>query len=354
MVGAHRPTKACFSMFDQPQIALIGFIVAAAVIAFAGIWMSSIADKLADRTGFGEALVGGVLLGAATSLSGTVTSVTAALNGHAELAVANAVGGIAAQTVFLAIADILYRKSNLEHAAASETNLLQGALLVVLLALPALAIATPAFAIFAVHPVTPLLVAVYIFGLKLSQSAQEQPMWRPMKTEETRDDIPEEPDPNDGSTASLFGRFALLLVVMGVCGWVLAQSAVTISQWANLSQTIVGSFFTAIATSLPELVTTIAAVRRGALQLAVGGIIGGNTFDVLFLVAADAAYRDGSIFHAVGDRALFLLVWAILMTGILLLGLIRRERYGVGRIGFESAALITVFIGGVAIQAVQG
>jgi cation:H+ antiporter len=43
-----------------------------------------------------------------------------------------------------------------------------------------------------------------------------------------------------------------------------------------------------------ELVTTIAAVRRGALQLAVGGIIGGNTFDTLFLTAADVSYREGS------------------------------------------------------------
>lgn len=341
-------------MFDQPLVALIAFAAAGSVIALAGIWMSSTADKIADRTGFGEALVGGVLLGASTSLSGTVTSVTAALDGHAELAVANAVGGIAAQTVFLAIADVVYRKSNLEHAAASETNLIQGALLIVMLALPALAMATPAFAIFAVHPITPLLLAVYLFGLQLSRNAQEAPMWRPMQTDDTHNDVPDEPEADDASTRGLFLRFALLLVVMGVCGWALARSAVTIAMWANMSETVVGTFFTAITTSLPELVTTIAAVRRGALQLAVGGIIGGNTFDVLFLVASDVAYRDGSIFHAVGERALFLVVWAILMTGILLLGLIRRERHGVGGIGFESAALITVFAGGVVIQAVQG
>lgn len=341
-------------MFDQPHVALIAFVAAGALIALAGVWMSSTADRIADRTGFGEALVGGVLLGASTSLSGTVTSVTAALHGHAELAVANAIGGIAAQTVFLAIADIVYRKSNLEHAAASETNLIQGALLVVMLALPALAMTSPAFAVFAVHPVTPLLLAVYLFGLKLSRGAQEHPMWRPMMTADTRDDVPDEAETGSVSTTRLFLRFGVLLLAMGVCGWVLAQSAVTIAGWANMSETVVGTFFTAITTSLPELVTTIAAVRRGALQLAVGGIIGGNTFDVLFLVASDLAYRDGSIFHAVGDRALFLLLWAILMTGILLLGLIRRERYGVGRIGFESAALITVFAGGVMIQAVQG
>jgi Ca2+/Na+ antiporter len=55
-----------------------------------------------------------------------------------------------------------------------------------------------------------------------------------------------------------------------------------------LSASIVGA---PVVTSLPELVTTLAAVRRGALQLAVGGIIGGNTFDTLFLTISDVGYR---------------------------------------------------------------
>ena len=58
------------------------------------------------RAGPGEVLVGGVLVGAATSLSDTTTSVTAAWSGHAGLVFSNARGGIAAQTAFLAIADI--------------------------------------------------------------------------------------------------------------------------------------------------------------------------------------------------------------------------------------------------------
>jgi cation:H+ antiporter len=49
--------------------------------------------------------------------------------------------------------------------------------------------------------------------------------------------------------------------------------------------------FTASANSLPELVTAVAAVRAGAVGLAVGDAIGGNSFEVLFLAAADLAYR---------------------------------------------------------------
>ncbi|MDP8939104.1 MAG: sodium:calcium antiporter, partial [Actinomycetota bacterium] len=74
---------------------------------------------------------------------GLVTSVTAAYSGSAELAISNAVGGIAAQTVFLSVADAVYRQANLEHAVASPANLSQGTLLVALLAIPLMAFAGP-------------------------------------------------------------------------------------------------------------------------------------------------------------------------------------------------------------------
>lgn len=341
-------------MFADPTFALIAAGAAALVILIAGTRMSAVADMLADRTGFGEALVGVVLLGASTSFSGTVTSITAAAGGHAELAVSNAVGGIAAQTFFLAVADLFYRKANLEHAAATETILLQAGLLIMLLALPAIAMVTPAFAPFAIHPVTPLLVVVYVFGLRITGEARARPMWRRRQTDQTRDDEPDEYGPGDPSARRLALSFAFLFAVLGVAGWALANAAVTLSLWAGLSQSLVGALFTAVTTSLPELVTTVAAVRRGALQLAVGGIIGGNTFDVLFLSASDIAYREGSIFHAVGERELFLLMWGTLMTAIVLLGLIRRERRGPAGIGLQSAALVVVFVGGAALLAVQG
>ena len=91
------------------------------------------AEEIAKITGLGDLLTGAILIGAVTSLSGSIMSVSATWNGDASLAVSNAVGGIAVQTTFLAIADMTYRRANLEHAAASEPNLLQGVVLVGLL-----------------------------------------------------------------------------------------------------------------------------------------------------------------------------------------------------------------------------
>jgi len=67
------------------------FIFSAGLIAFAGTKLSKTADQLADLTGMGEALFGAIFLGAVTSLSGVINSVTAAFNNHPELAVSNAI-----------------------------------------------------------------------------------------------------------------------------------------------------------------------------------------------------------------------------------------------------------------------
>ena len=116
-----------------------------------------------------------------------------------------------------------------------------------------------------------------------------------------------------------------------------------------LSEAAVGVLLTAVVTSLPELVTSVAAVRRGALTLAVGGIIGGNAFDTLFVAASDIAYRDGSIYHHISSNVLLWVALSILMTGVLLMGLLRREKHGLGKIGFESVTLIGLYFAGVAM-----
>ena len=333
-------------MFDSLPISIGVFLVAALTIAFVGTKMTEIADRLADKTGLGEAVVGALFLGGSTSLPGIITSITTAAEGHAELAISNALGGIAAQTAFLGLADIVYPKANLEHAAASVANLTQGTLLVALLALPLVAISSPQVTAWGIHPVSFVIPLAYIFGLRLISRARETPMWSPRKTEKTRLDEKETDDSDSSSLTSLWLRFAFFALAIGVAGYVVAQSGVAIVEKTGISESVVGGLFTAVSTSLPELVTSIAAVRQGALTLAVGDIIGGNSFDVLFIAFADVAYRQGSIYHAITKSQSFIIALTILMTGILLLGLLRREKHGIGNIGFESFLILLVYLGG--------
>jgi cation:H+ antiporter len=91
-------------MFSEAPLWLLlaAFTASGLVILVSGLRMTGVADRLADRTGVGEAMIGGVLLGAATSLSGTIVSFTAALDGRVSLAFSNG-----------------YRDGSLYHAAGA-------------------------------------------------------------------------------------------------------------------------------------------------------------------------------------------------------------------------------------------
>lgn len=91
------------SAFDPASWSLLQgiavFVTCALVIAVAGTRITRVADQLADHSEIGETAAGAVLLGISTSIGGSVLSVTAAWHGHADLAVSNALGGIAVQTL---------------------------------------------------------------------------------------------------------------------------------------------------------------------------------------------------------------------------------------------------------------
>lgn len=335
------------TIFSLP-LSIGAFILAAGMIGFFGQWLTSLADQLADRTGLGEALTGALFLGASTSLPEIATSVTAAAKGYSQLAVSNALGGIAVQTAFLSIADMTYRRANLEHAAASIANIMQGTLAVVLLAICILASVVPDPQWLGIHPATPLMLGVYLYGLHLVYKAQTDPMWKPQRTSETRDDIPEDNQSDNVPLVGLWVRFVFAAVMIGSGGWLIAESGIAISKHTRLSETIIGTVFTSVSTSLPELVITLAAVRQGALTLAVGGILGGNAFDTLLMAFSDVAYRAGTIYQGISQYQVFLMALTILMTGILLMGLVRREKHGIANIGFESFFILVLYIGMIA------
>jgi cation:H+ antiporter len=326
-------------------VAAAGLLAGSAlIIILAGTRLAGVADRLADRTGMGEVLAGALFVGGSTSLPGAIASMSTAADGHAQLAIGNAIGGLTAQTMFLAIADMVYRRANIEHAAASVTGLAQGVLLVTLLAIPLLASSGPEFTIWGVHPATIILLVSYWLGLRLLADIKDDPMWSPVQTQLTRDEVGE-PVTGQGepTTPQLWRRFALYAAATAAAGYGVAEASEALIDKTPLSEAAIGTLITGVANSLPELVTAIAAVRRGAVNLAVGDVIGGNSFEVLFLAAADVFYRDGSIYHAFTASNTFTALVAMLMTGVLLLGLLRRERHGFAGIGFESAIVLLLY-----------
>ena len=323
------------------------FVGAAVLIALAGAKASSFADRLADRTGLGEALTGTIFLGFLTALPGLVASVVAAWEGHASLAIHNAMGGVAVQTTALAVADLAYRKANLEHAAASAENMMQSISLIMLLTLAMGGLTSPNVTVAHIHPMTGILFLAAGGAFYLALRTRLKPMWSPRKTKETVEDKPN-PDHTRENLFKLVTALVVAASVTAVAGAVVGAAASNIVQQTAIPQAVVGGLFMAIATSLPELVTSVAAVRQGALTMAVSNIVGGNFFDVLFVAAADLAYLQGSIYHAKGiDRdEFFLATLTILLNVVLLMGLIYRQKGGPANIGFESVAMLVLYIAG--------
>lgn len=323
---------------------VLGLVGSVAVLVFFGTRLARTADALADRTGMGEAIAGALLLGAVTSLPGILTTVTGALGGDADFALANPIGGVAIQTVWLAIADLVYRRANLEHAAASLDNILQALLLVAMLSLPVIAYATPQLVIGWVHPLTLAIPVLYAYGLRLLSDVRAAPMWVARRTSETRTD--EGGDSSPESTTRLWVTLAVLAVIVAVTGWVIGQSGLGLIAATGWSSAVTGFTITTAISSLPELITLLAAVRIGALTLGVGGIIGGNVFDTLMIAIADVAFVDGSIYALVGPASVVLLGGTIFITAVLAAGLIVRERRGIGFEGFGLPIAYVATVGG--------
>lgn len=326
---------------------LLVFAGAAGVIAWAGIRLAGLADRLADRTGLGEAVTGTVFLGLSTALPGLTASIAAVLDGHPALAISNAIGGIAIQTTFLAVADIVYPKANLEHAAASVANMIQTGILIALLAVVLLGLTGPELTVGHVNPLTGVLLVAACGGLWMVYRTRTEPMWEPKDTPHTVRDRPDEAH-MEAHLGRLLSGFLFTAGIVIVAGAAVAHTTGNISEQTGLNEAVTGALLAGVATSLPELVTTVAAVRRGALTLAVSDIVGGNFFDVLFVFAADLIYVKGSLYHAdgVGRREAFLTALAITLNTVLLLGLLYRQRAGPANIGFESVLTLVLCVAG--------
>ena len=342
-------------------LALVGMAV---VIVLVGVRLTRIADTLSERTGLGDAVGGALLLGALTSLPGNVTVLTGALEGDAGFALGNPIGGIALQTVWLAIADLIYRRANLEHAAASLENVLQSVLLVAMLAIPVIGYATPSLRLGWFHPLSLLIPLLYGYGLRLLRKMREEPMWQPTRTDQTADDDTngngngdgeqddDEEDPyGETSTRGLWGRLAGLGLLIGVAGWVVGQAGLGVVAATGLDSGLIGFTLTTGISSLPELVVLLTAVRLGQLTLGVGNIVGGNVYDVLMITIADLAYLEGPIYRDAGPTSLVLLGGTLLMTAVLAGGLILRDRKW---IGFEGISIPLIYLGTVALVFASG
>lgn len=322
----------------------LSFAAAAGLVWFAGSRLAREARRIADRTRLGQAFLGVVLLAGATELPELVTTTSAALSGDSLLAVNNMFGGIALQTVLLAVADMMLARGALTWFAPRSVLLLEGNLLLLLLACTVAAIAAGepvAFGWIGLSPI--LLLAGYLFAVRLLQRHEHDDRWRPVDAPDAGQRAEAAPG-NRSSPRRLAARFAgaSLLVLIG--GTVLAWSAEALAQQTGLGSGFLGATLLAGATSLPELSTTIAAVRLGMHTMAVSNILGSNLIMVALLLPADLATVDGPILATAGRPEILLVGVGMAVTALYMVGMVERRNRTILRLGYDSAAVLVLYV----------
>ena len=117
-----------------------------------------------------------------------------------------------------------------------------------------------------------------------------------------------------------------------------------IAATTGLGQTFVGNIFIAISTSLPEVVVSIAAVRMGAVDLAIGNLFGSNIFNIFILALDDIFFTRGAILSFVNRSHMISAMSAIVMTTIAVIGLTYRAEEKRVFIAWDSAGIILVYV----------
>ncbi|HEY9208439.1 sodium:calcium antiporter [Acidovorax soli] len=332
---------------SAPVWAWLQFIACAALIGAAGFQLSRYGDAIARHTGLSGSWIGLTLVASVTSLPELATGITSVTIAQApNLAVGNALGSCVLNLVFLVWIDLIYRRAPV-WSQASKGHVLAAAFGVVLLGFLLMGLligqlgphadspGASRASVWGVGLMTPVMLMLYLIAMRTlfayecshpdTSAAADTPPSLPLR--------------------HALVRFVLAASVVVGAGLWLPFAAVELANTMGWNRSFVGSLFVAMATTLPELAVTLSALRLGALDMAIGNLLGSNLFNVTIVAVDDFFYRPGvllsdvSLVHAVTAGS------AIVMTGLALVGLFFRPRDRVLRaVGAVSLGLAAVYL----------
>ena len=246
-------------------VAAVVFIVGLVLTIKGGDWFVDSASWFAEATGIPKFVVGATVVSFATTLPELLVSVRAAMNGSAQLAIGNAVGSVTANTTLImgvslvAMAGVVSRKS---------FSLKGGLLLAAVVGLTALSLSgmLPTWSAFVLWAIFLVFMVSNVIEGKKSAEGDE------IDSHEKKE-IP---------SKIFFFIVGTAAIVFGA--EFLVSSGKTIASGIGISETIIGFTVIALGTSLPELVTTLTAIRKKESSLSVGNIIGANIIDTTLIL----------------------------------------------------------------------
>lgn len=312
-----------------------------AVIGFAGARLSRYGDVIAEKTGLGRNWVGLILLATVTSLPELATGISAVTVADApNIALGDVLGSCVFNLGILVVVDFLYREESL-YSRASRGHILSAGFGIVLIGTVGLSLLLAAqgasLALGWVGAYTPLIMLIYFLAMRSVFRFERQEV-----AEFVEDVVELYPTITLRQAMLRYGLAAVVVVAAGIWLPFVGEEVAATMGW---HKSFVGTLLIAAATSAPEVAVTVAAVRMGALDMAVANLLGSNLFDMLIIAIDDILYTKGPILAQVSAAHAFSAFSAMVMTGAAIVGLFYRPsgRLALG-MGWISLCLLALYL----------
>lgn len=286
---------------------IVGFVI----LIKGADWFVDGAAGIAEKFGISQIVIGLTVVAMGTSAPEAAVSITSALKGNAGITIGNVLGSnIMNVLVILGITAVITQIPVKTMTMKREIPFT--ILITVLLGLIGWKAGQVGFFTGVVFWVLFILYLVYLFYM--SKKGEYEP------------EMPAQDGGSEGNESGQKGTGALLLTgLLGAAGIILGSdltvdSATEIAQFFGMSDRFIGLTIIAFGTSLPELVTSIAAALKKKADIAIGNIIGSNIFNILFVIGTTAlitpvVYAKEFVMDAViAAGAVVLLLIALLRT----------------------------------------
>jgi len=317
----------------------IEFIACTSLIVYSGKKLSKYGDIIAEKTGLGRTWIGVVLMASVTSLPELVTGISSVtLAGVPDIAAGDVLGSCVFNMLILAVLDALHRPMPIS-AKAQHGNILSAGFGILLLGIAATSIflGNKVPQIGWIGSYSLLFIAIYFIAMRLVFFYEKRQISLFVK------EVAEELKYKHVTTKSAVLNYALNAVVVIIAAVFLPKIGEGIAETTGLGQTFVGNIFIALSTSLPEVVVSIAAVRMGSVDLAIGSLFGSNIFNIFILAIDDALFIKGPMLSFVNQTHIISALSAILMTAIAIIGLTYRAEKKRLFLAWDSIGILFVY-----------
>ena len=331
----------------------IELIICALLIFWVGSLLSKYGDVIAEKTGLGRAWIGAILIAGVTSLPELASGVSAVAWLNAPNLAAGAVlGSCLFNLALIAMIDLAYQPGRV-LAKAQEVHILSGGLCVLMLGIVAMGVligpVLNGFGILGVSVLSILILILYIVGGKMIAGLEKE------RTGEVLEKESVEGNYERISTQKAILVFIISSVAVVTLGIWLASIGDRLAATTGLSRSFVGNLFLALTTSLPEIAASLAAIRLGAIDLAIGNVLGSNLFNITLFFVYDLADGGANFWASLTNANAFAAVMTMMMTGVVIISLMYRASPKTPyRISWDGLAIAGMYLGSIALLYLLG